>query len=177
MKNVPENELFSAYLDGEATAEEQAQVEQLLASSPEARRMLDQMRSLSLTLQSLPAEKSPEDLGSRVLKSAEHRMLSEPADARPPSPLSAAAKTRDFLRRLTRPRVLFWTAATILVAVGLSLYGPKTPTGPTGHGDLARNETESRPCRPAHSRRHCVDRSGAQRRPGDVRSCKARASA
>ncbi|NMC20686.1 MAG: zf-HC2 domain-containing protein, partial [Thermogutta sp.] len=33
MKDVPENELFSAYLDGEITAEEQAQLEQLLAGS------------------------------------------------------------------------------------------------------------------------------------------------
>jgi anti-sigma factor RsiW len=41
MKDVPENELFSAYLDGELTADEQAEMEQLLATSPAARQLIE----------------------------------------------------------------------------------------------------------------------------------------
>ena len=77
MKNLPENELFSAYLDGELTAAEQAQVEQLLSASPAARQLMDELRGVSSTLQSLPQEKVGEDLSARVLRTAERRMLTE----------------------------------------------------------------------------------------------------
>ncbi len=45
MNEVPETELFSAYVDGELTAEEQARVEQILAASPEARQLLEELRA------------------------------------------------------------------------------------------------------------------------------------
>ncbi len=45
MNEVPETELFSAYVDGELTADEQARVEQLLAASPEARQLLEELRA------------------------------------------------------------------------------------------------------------------------------------
>ena len=50
MNNVPDNELLSAYLDGEVTAEQQADVERLLAANPAARQLLDELRALSSTL-------------------------------------------------------------------------------------------------------------------------------
>lgn len=43
MNNVPDTELFSAYLDGELTADEQVRVEQILAASPEARLLLEEL--------------------------------------------------------------------------------------------------------------------------------------
>ena len=69
MNNVPDTELFSAYLDGELTAAEQVRVEQLLATSPEARQLFEELRALGSTLQGLPQEKLDEDLSARVLKS------------------------------------------------------------------------------------------------------------
>src|SRR6516162_1162616 len=76
MSDVSESELISAYLDGELTAEEQARAEQILAGSAEARQLLEELRAMSGTLQSLPQLKLDEDLGPRVLQVAERRMLS-----------------------------------------------------------------------------------------------------
>ncbi|MGQ9913601.1 MAG: hypothetical protein ACUVQQ_04540 [Thermogutta sp.] len=66
MKDVPENELFSAYLDGELTVEEQAQLEQLLAGSESARKLLEELRLQANLLQSLPRVNAPADLADRV---------------------------------------------------------------------------------------------------------------
>ena len=43
MNDLPQNELLSAYLDGELTAAEQADVERLLAANPAARQLLDEL--------------------------------------------------------------------------------------------------------------------------------------
>ena len=91
MKNVPENELFSAYLDGELTAAEQAAVEQTLNNSPAARQLLEELRALSTTLQALPPQKLGKDLGPQVLREAERRMLAGPSAAGENS-LDAAAR-------------------------------------------------------------------------------------
>src|SRR6516165_2877555 len=76
MNDDSDSELISAYLDGELTAEEQVRAEQILASSAEARQLLEELRALGGTLQSLPQEKLDENLGARVLEIAERRMLS-----------------------------------------------------------------------------------------------------
>ncbi|GAG11506.1 unnamed protein product, partial [marine sediment metagenome] len=128
MKNVPENELFSAYLDGELTADEQAQVERLLAASPAARQLMDELRALSSTLQAMPQHRLGEDLSERVLRLAEWRLLAEPAPAasRPetaPSETALPETTpteridwRPILRRAFRPRNLFWPGVAVAVA-------------------------------------------------------------
>ena len=46
MNEVPDTEWFSAYLDGELTADEQLRVEKMLAVSPEARQLLEEFRAL-----------------------------------------------------------------------------------------------------------------------------------
>ena len=87
MDKVPETELLSAYLDGELTAAEQARAEELLAANPAARQWVEEMRALSHTLQSLPQEKVGEDLGPRVLRLAEQRMLTDAPPAEPAKPV------------------------------------------------------------------------------------------
>jgi len=118
MKKVPENELFSAYLDGELTAAEQAEVEQLLATSPAARQLMDELRALSVTLQSLPVQRLGEDLSERVLHAAERRMLADPgcSDGRQPPANNNGSLWRAILRRVARPRNLLWPAAAIAAA-------------------------------------------------------------
>ena len=44
MNDSSQHELLSAYLDGELTADEQVQVERLLADDPRAKRLLDELR-------------------------------------------------------------------------------------------------------------------------------------
>ncbi len=121
MMNVPENELFSAYLDGELTAAEQADVERLLATSPAARQLVDDLRALSSTLQSLPVRKLDEDLSQQVLRLAEHRVLSgrTDSDSFPREPVVSTSRWQVIARRLSRPRIWVWPG--LAVAVGLLL--------------------------------------------------------
>lgn len=69
------DELISAYLDGELTAEEEGRVEQRLHEDAKLQRMFHELRALRSTLQSIPATDPPEDLAERVLRQAERRML------------------------------------------------------------------------------------------------------
>jgi hypothetical protein len=122
MSDVPENELFSAYLDGELTAEEQADMEKLLAESPRARQLMEEMRALSSTLQSLPVHRLEENLSERILRQAERRMLSEPPSSPDGAPIvsqagSAMEPTPGLLRRLLRPRNLVWPVIAVAVAL------------------------------------------------------------
>jgi anti-sigma factor RsiW len=117
MNDLPDNELFSAYLDGELTAAERQQLEQLLAASPAARQWLEELRAVSNTLHALPREKLGEDLVPRVLRLAERRMLTgdQPDVASveaAPTPLA-----RSLVRRFTRPRILVWLAITVVFVV------------------------------------------------------------
>lgn len=123
MLNLPENELFSGYIDGELTAEEQAQVEEILSSSPEARQLVDDLRSLSQSLQALPAYQLDHGLAESVLRRAEREMLSQPASPLPkfhqvePLPMERPS----WAARLLRPRNFAWSAIAIAVAVFLMM--------------------------------------------------------
>jgi len=118
MMNVPENELFSAYLDGELTGADQAKVEQILATSPAARQLLDELRALSVSLQSLPRERLKEDLSERVLRQAERRMLGD-GRARPAATDSEPRRRGGALGRVFRPRNFVWSAIAVSVALVL----------------------------------------------------------
>jgi len=118
MKNVPENELFSAYLDGELTAEEQAQVERMLADSPAARQLLDELRALSSTLQSLPQYKLDEDLSEAVLRHAEREILTRPV---PSTPTQPSRRLPDW-RRFVNSRSLAWSGMAVALAIMLMVF-------------------------------------------------------
>jgi hypothetical protein len=60
------DELLSAYADDEATPAERSAAEALLASSPEARRVLNEMRTVSQLLHALPSPPAPPALLTTV---------------------------------------------------------------------------------------------------------------
>lgn len=70
-----DDELLSAYVDGELTDDERAQVEARLANDPQARQLVDELRTLSQQIQSLPAESIGEDLRATIMQRAEREML------------------------------------------------------------------------------------------------------
>ncbi|MGE3239552.1 MAG: anti-sigma factor, partial [Pirellulales bacterium] len=70
-----DDELLSAYLDGELTAEERARVEERLSVDPASRQLLDELRSVSQAMQGLPHAKLSGDLRESVLRRAERSML------------------------------------------------------------------------------------------------------
>jgi len=131
MKDLPDNELFSAYLDGELTAAEQAEMEQLLADNPAARQLLDEFRALSSTLQNMPQYTLGEDLSDRVLRIAERRMLTD--SERLGRPAQKGKTWPAILRRFVNARALVWSALAVAIAVMFMLNQPAEENG----GDLA----------------------------------------
>ncbi|HTN73889.1 MAG TPA: zf-HC2 domain-containing protein [Pirellulaceae bacterium] len=86
------DELISAYLDGELTADEQALVEQALATDARLRQMHDDLRALRQSLQTMPRLRLGDDFAQRVLLQAERAQqaelraaVSEPAPTNPPA--------------------------------------------------------------------------------------------
>jgi len=127
MNDLPQNELFSAYLDGELTAAEQAEVERLLASSPAARQLLDDLRALSATLQALPQQKLGKDLSRQVLQAIEQRKLAEPNLAEIESlPMPQRPLSERFLNR----RTLAWIGLTVAIAVMITINERRQAVGP-----------------------------------------------
>ncbi|MBU4398757.1 MAG: hypothetical protein KKE86_05405 [Planctomycetes bacterium] len=123
MNDPTQNELLSAYLDGELNAAERADVERLLAADPAARQLLDDLRAISVTLQALPQEKIGEDLSGAVLRTAARRVLLEGApgeteDATPESvPLG-----RSVFRRLFNARGLAYAGIAVAFAVVITVF-------------------------------------------------------
>jgi anti-sigma factor RsiW len=65
----PPEELLSAYLDGEVTTEERAQVEARLADSAEWRAVLEEVRETRALLQGLPTRDAPDGFWDAMLAS------------------------------------------------------------------------------------------------------------
>jgi hypothetical protein len=74
-------ELLSAYVDGELNGEQLAQVEQRLRTDSAAQQLVDELRSLSTTLQAMPRESVGENLSKSVLQRVERTKLPEKASA------------------------------------------------------------------------------------------------
>jgi len=132
MNNVPENELLSAYVDGELTAEEQAQVERLLAADPAARQLVDELRALSSSVKALPKHTIGRDISQQVVARAK-RQMPTPAPAPSPEhepPEDQAPAWRAIVRRVARPRNFLWSAVAVAVVVLLMVMTPDTLNGP-----------------------------------------------
>ena len=69
------DELISAYLDGELSGEDRLRVERVLAEDPAARRLLEELRSLSTTLHALPEPTLGPGFKDQVMRAAERAML------------------------------------------------------------------------------------------------------
>jgi anti-sigma factor RsiW len=107
-------ELISAYIDGEVTADERAHVEAALADSAEFRQLYEELKGLRSDLQALPRFHLPDDFALRVLERAE---LASPA---PPAARRHAGQASILRRRQNRLRVWRTVAATAAtIAVGL----------------------------------------------------------
>ncbi len=70
-----DDELLSAYVDGELSGKQLAKVEQRLQEDSQAKQLVEELRALSTTLQAMPREAVGEDLRQAVLRRAEHSRL------------------------------------------------------------------------------------------------------
>ncbi len=118
-----DDELLSAYLDGELDEAQHAQVEQRLSNDPSAQQLLSELQSLSETLRSLPREKIGEELCEAALRQAERTMLlGEGELSKDQSPGSFFSFSQE--RRLASKRRWVWAAMAVAVALLLMIYQP-----------------------------------------------------
>jgi anti-sigma factor RsiW len=103
-----DDELLSAYVDGELTVEERTVVEARLESDPAARELVAELRGLSRKLRSLPRERNDEDVRSLVMAQIGESKVSLPS--REPS--------RNNLRILLWPAVMIAAALMLMFTQG-----------------------------------------------------------
>ncbi|MEA3366900.1 MAG: zf-HC2 domain-containing protein, partial [Planctomycetota bacterium] len=133
-------EHLSAYLDRELTAELATAVRHHLASCPECRAMLEELRATADLLGRLPAQQAPEGLADDVMREVERRMLAPQAAGEAPM----QERTLAVRRARPWPRVLA-VAACVALAAGIGLvafFGAhpfEQPAAP-GPETLARHE-------------------------------------
>lgn len=130
MNDPTRNELLSAYLDGELTADEQAEVERLLAADPAARQLLDELRALSVALQTLPREELGEDLSEKVIRAAGRRVLLE-GTPEPDDQNAAVPLSRTILGRVFNTRTVTYASITAALAAVIMLVDPGRNRAPT----------------------------------------------
>jgi len=109
MNGTPSNEKLSAWLDDELPLDERAEVEKLLAESPELRQELEELQRLSGRLKELPVGQAPPELHPAVMRSIERETLLAGDDS------AKVARSGRLLRTLT-------TAAGIALVVGGGLW-------------------------------------------------------
>ena len=110
------DELLSAYIDGELAPEERAAVDARLADDPAARKLLHQLRSVSQDVQSLPLQSVGRDLTQEILRRAEAikpAASKTPADSTTTKPTSAIPNLTIFQTRRS------WVWASLALAAGL----------------------------------------------------------
>ncbi|SFH87678.1 anti-sigma factor family protein [Planctomicrobium piriforme] len=124
-------DLLSAYLDGELTPSQRADVERQLAERPALREQLGELRELSAALRRLPRPAAPADFQASVLSALD--ALSKPLP-------TTAVTTRRATRFASR-----WTAVVcaglVLTVVGGSILVPtQWLARPEMHQDFARTD-------------------------------------
>lgn len=162
MDRPHDDELLSAYLDDELSVEERAYVEQLLADRPEARRLLDELRGVRESLQTLPSYKLEPDFGAQVLQRAEREVLHGPKVARIVEDGDAIADrgiSDEWYKQKRWRRPLLWSIVAVAAAVVLMFVdrtadrerylaqhtpeaktGPAAPPPPTAEAAKAKDE-------------------------------------
>ena len=122
MNDLPQNELLSAYLDGELTAAEQAEVERLLATDPAARQLLDELRRSARRCNPCRTEarRRPEPAGVAGGRTADaHRGRARPGPvARAAAPVP---RLRAFVGRFVNRRTLVWTGLAVAIAMMITI--------------------------------------------------------
>src|SRR5262249_30057854 len=116
MKHPYSEEILSAYVDGELTDQERAEVEHWLESSPGARERLEDFRGLSRLFAGLPRTEVPQEVPTKVLQLAERRMLLPEATAN-----SGRRRLRGWMIAVGAPLA---SAAALLICLKLQFRDP-----------------------------------------------------
>lgn len=118
MTNLEREELLSAYLDGEVTADERARVERWLAESSELRQLRDELVAMRAEIQSLPRQTLGHDLAAAVMRRTGPAAPLAPAgkgDVIVPGTLAKWWERGSGARRLMWPAIAAAAALAILI--------------------------------------------------------------
>jgi negative regulator of sigma E activity len=124
MAMLSDQELISAYLDGELSGEELARAENLLATQPESRQLLEELQSLRTSLQALPQQTLGSGFADAVLRRAEREMLQPTRSIAPTTPMRQDDDRPSFVSWQRWQRPLAWSALTIAAALLIMLFSP-----------------------------------------------------
>jgi negative regulator of sigma E activity len=136
------DELLSAYLDGQLASAELAAVEAHLASNPDARQLLSELRMLSDEVRALPRQSAGPQFADRVLQAAVaakagQAMVSPAASNK----VSGDQASGDKVRRGSRLPVVLAGVAAIAAAVALAVWingGTGTTPVPGGNNNITK---------------------------------------
>jgi anti-sigma factor RsiW len=118
-----DDELLSAYVDGELTASERALVEERIKSDAGAAALVEEMRSLSSAIKSLPRETLGRDLRAGVLAEVE-QARADLAQHGPAAQHDAATLAPPVDRWAGMRRGLVWSALAIAATVLVAVFQP-----------------------------------------------------
>lgn len=112
-----EDELLSAYLDGELSDEERMRVEARLETDPAARQLLAELREASAAVRGLPRAAAPAAVGAGLWEAVARAQA-------PAAPLEPASVTNNELRRSSRKRAAAWAALAMAASLAMMAFLP-----------------------------------------------------
>jgi hypothetical protein len=158
-----DDELLSAYLDDELSAEDRALVESRLAADPVARQTLEQLRSVSQSMRDLPAESLGRDLRDPILERARTVIASRSQRAAAPAPSPEPPSPSCQLPAVTFGRTIrgwVWASAAIAAAILIMVLQPSNERNANLPSVAKRAESNSETSLP-------VNRQLAQNQPAN----------
>jgi len=136
---MPDEDVLSAYLDGECTDDERARVEGELASSPDLRAVLAEVTAARDAVRALPMRDAPPEFWARLLTSDADLRAEAEADAdAEPTPVTVGGAPIDLAERRERRGRGRWfaavagAAAAAMIAAVVLVPQPTTATPPVG---------------------------------------------
>ena len=117
-------ELLSAHLDGELTAEEAARVDVWLAEDAAARSRYEELRAVRSSIEALPKHSLEADFSNQVLEAAEREVLRRDETAKSEEHMvSLPAHESEGKSRFLRP--LIWSGMIVAAAILVMQFTPK----------------------------------------------------
>ncbi len=130
----PRDEWLSAYLDGECTSDESADAEARIAASSELRQLVEDLRNVRSSMETLPQHRLDADFAERVLRRAEREVLTgDGTSQQVPSQAAGAKHLRDSQDRPDLPGRHSKESQTQPTGSAGGIAVPPTMVHPLGH--------------------------------------------
>ncbi len=104
--NMPDDELLSAYIDGELTGQQLVSIRKRLEKDSTARQVVAELRALSQALRSLPRESLNQEIRQQVLRRAQREMRTDNTSDPSPEKIDQLSRPAEVFHRT--PRRWIW---------------------------------------------------------------------